>query len=262
MKYRQIGNGDALSLNTNTSFLVDVTPKNSSFPQQYLLVDCGRNILNGLVCISYDILKYIDFVYITSIADDTIGSLATLISYRYKMYGKETTIFTESNKTNDLSSMLKYAKYEYKDSCVENTNAWNIETIYARGEGKYINASFTISCFSSNSPIRDTCGCVIKETSLKNKSSYFIYTGSSKAQMRILDTILSRIGAETYEEAMDKANIVVFHTVAMENTPTRLEIACENDLVTAYPSAFKDNIKHCYNNTTNYYKDEWVNIDE
>lgn len=94
MIIQQIGNGGAFDYNkTNSSFLINLT--NEKYPL-YLLFDCGNNVFAKLrkmeVEQNIEIIKYIDYVFISHFDDDHDGSLKTLGYYRYFMLGKTTNI--------------------------------------------------------------------------------------------------------------------------------------------------------------------------
>ena len=103
MIVQQIGNGGAFDYNkTNSSFLINLS--NEKYPL-YLLFDCGNNVFAKLrkmeVEQNREIIKYIDYVFISHFDDDHDGSLKTLGYYRYFMLGKTTNILC-----NPLSSEL------------------------------------------------------------------------------------------------------------------------------------------------------------
>ena len=103
MIVQQIGNGGAFDYNkTNSSFLINLT--NEKYPL-YLLFDCGNNVFAKLrkmeVEQNIEIIKNIDYVFISHFDDDHDGSLKTLGYYRYFMLGKTTNILC-----NPLSSEL------------------------------------------------------------------------------------------------------------------------------------------------------------
>ena len=94
MIIQQIGNGGAFDYNkTNSSFLINLTSE--KYPL-YLLFDCGNNVFAKLrkmeVEQNIEIIKNIDFVFISHFDDDHDGSLKTLGYYRYFMLGKTTNI--------------------------------------------------------------------------------------------------------------------------------------------------------------------------
>ena len=103
MIVQQIGNGGAFDYNkTNSSFLINLT--NEKYPL-YLLFDCGNNVFAKLrkmeVEQNIEIIKNIDYVFISHFDDDHDGSLKTLGYYRYFVLGKTTNILC-----NPLSSEL------------------------------------------------------------------------------------------------------------------------------------------------------------
>ena len=106
MIVQQIGNGGAFDYNkTNSSFLIDMSNMSIITHPSYLLFDCGNNVFAKLrkmeVEQNREIIKYIDYVFISHFDDDHDGSLKTLGYYRYFMLGKTTNILC-----NPLSSEL------------------------------------------------------------------------------------------------------------------------------------------------------------
>lgn len=103
MIIQQIGNGGAFDYDkTNSSFLINMN--NTSYPS-YLLFDCGNNVFAKLrkmeVEQKVEIIKNIDYVFISHFDDDHDGSLKTLGYYRYFILGKTTNILC-----NPLASKL------------------------------------------------------------------------------------------------------------------------------------------------------------
>ena len=103
MIIQQIGNGGAFDYNkTNSSFLINLSNEKYTL---YLLFDCGNNVFAKLrkmeVEQNIEIIKHIDYVFISHFDDDHDGSIKTLGYYRYFMLGKTTNILC-----NPLSSEL------------------------------------------------------------------------------------------------------------------------------------------------------------
>lgn len=90
MQVMQIGSGAVFDFDAiSSSFLISTN-------NDYILVDCGFNVLNKLKSISkedtIDYIKSINTVCITHLHEDHIGNLMSLIYYRYFMCGLKTNI--------------------------------------------------------------------------------------------------------------------------------------------------------------------------
>lgn len=108
MIIQQIGNGGAFDYNkTNSSFLINLG--SDSYPS-YLLFDCGNNVFAKLrkmeVEQNTEIIKNIDYVFISHFDDDHDGSLKTLGYYRYFVLGKTTNILCNP-LASELAERLK-----------------------------------------------------------------------------------------------------------------------------------------------------------
>ena len=104
MRIKQLGNGGAFDTeSTNSSFLIDIgTPKKRSL----ILFDCGYNVfakLRELEKEDKDIIKDIEHIWISHLDDDHVGSLKSLIYYRYFIHGLTSAILK-----NDLEKSLIY----------------------------------------------------------------------------------------------------------------------------------------------------------
>ena len=80
-----IGSGGAFD-KINSSFFVQG-------PSENILFDCGSNIFEHVKYIA----EHIDMVYISHLDDDHVGSLKTLVYYRYFAFGKKTKIVFHKN---------------------------------------------------------------------------------------------------------------------------------------------------------------------
>jgi phosphoribosyl 1,2-cyclic phosphodiesterase len=118
MKIKQLGNGGAFDYDkTNSSFLIDIGTEEK---RSLILFDCGYNVFSKLRELEKedkDIIKDIDLIWISHLDDDHIGSLKTLIYYRYYILGKETIIIRNSleselkNFLSDMNQTMKFGKF-------------------------------------------------------------------------------------------------------------------------------------------------------
>ena len=124
MKIKQLGNGGSFNYDkTNSSFLIDI---GSDEKRSLILFDCGYNVFSKLRELEKedkDIIKDIDLIWISHLDDDHIGSLKTLIYYRYYILGKETIILENSLKT-DLENFLLGVNQTMNFGNFEKTNIY------------------------------------------------------------------------------------------------------------------------------------------
>lgn len=85
----------------NTSFIVS-----DSESEQIFLIDCGYNIYNEL-CSKYPfVLENLNYVVITHLHPDHIGSLGALILHRFFRYGKQTPVVVHDSLKDVLKQHL------------------------------------------------------------------------------------------------------------------------------------------------------------
>ena len=134
MEVRVIGSGGAFDTTlTNSSFIVSAGGSNT-------LVDCGYNVfakLKELEDYVRDLISGIDRIYITHMDDDHIGSLNSLIYYRYFVLGLTTEVQCAAGIHEALASYLPENKvmshndeygYPVMVNCVDK-NIVNLTTI-------------------------------------------------------------------------------------------------------------------------------------
>lgn len=121
MNYLQLGNGGAFDYNqTNSSFMIDLDGKKNSL----LLFDCGHSVFAEILRSEqeglFDIDK-LDYIYISHMDDDHMGSLKTLIYYMYFMKNKiveiiaHRAIWKESGLEDylaDLNKRFKFGRFQ------------------------------------------------------------------------------------------------------------------------------------------------------
>lgn len=117
MKFTQIGNGSALvPINTNSSFVITGT-------KYSMLIDCGTNVYAKLYKdYPLDIAK-INYIFITHMDDDHIGSLRSLMYHLYFKCKVKPCVIVDESLKEDMLYYLKDHKglvinYE-KDNSIE-----------------------------------------------------------------------------------------------------------------------------------------------
>lgn len=111
MNVIQLGNGGGLDFDkTNSSFLIELLPDNDDVQTKYILFDCGRNVYDKLIQLDLrfpekEIVKNLS-VFISHMDDDHIGSLKSLIYYRYFVCNKNTVVYCGQDLMNQLNMYL------------------------------------------------------------------------------------------------------------------------------------------------------------
>lgn len=117
MYIQQIGNGGAFDFESvNSSFLINIgTFKKPS----YILFDCGHSVFAELRRMEKDgkeIIKYIDYIYISHFDDDHDGSLKTLGYYRYFVLNLTTNLLITplakelAKRLQGINSQIKFGE--------------------------------------------------------------------------------------------------------------------------------------------------------
>ena len=107
MKIALIGNGGAFHFDqTNSSFLVHTSD------DTFLLVDCGRNVIDKLHLMDQDetnvfTFSKLKYVYITHMDDDHIGSLKSLIYFMFFSVNKKLLVLCNNLVKKDLVRYLR-----------------------------------------------------------------------------------------------------------------------------------------------------------
>lgn len=99
MRIKQLGNGGAFDTeSTNSSFLIDSSG-------DYILFDCGYNVfykLRELEKTEPSTIEKINTVFISHLDDDHVGSLKSLLHYRFYILNKTTTVISGVSEIEDF----------------------------------------------------------------------------------------------------------------------------------------------------------------
>jgi len=108
MRIKQLGNGGAFDTeSTNSSFLIDF----NGLDKNYLLFDCGYNVFTKLKELEKeypDIIKKISNIYVSHLDDDHVGSLKSLIYYRYYIHGLFTSVYSAVKEVETFIEDVNY----------------------------------------------------------------------------------------------------------------------------------------------------------
>lgn len=117
MYIQQIGNGGAFDFESvNSSFLINIGTLEKP---SYILFDCGHSVFAELRRMEKDgteIIKYIDYIYISHFDDDHDGSLKTLGYYRYFVLNLTTNLLITplakelAKRLQGINSQIKFGE--------------------------------------------------------------------------------------------------------------------------------------------------------
>lgn len=254
MKIKQLGNGGAFDYDkTNSSFLIDI---GTDEKRSLILFDCGYNVyskLRELEKEDKDIIKDIDCIWISHLDDDHVGSLKTLIYYRYFVLHKETFILENSLKSElqnflcDMNQTMHFGKFEKT----------NIYYIVNRPIINIKNTTYIISETKTFHHL-DCYGLCIKEINNKTNEYYSILyiSGDTKVctgTLEVLnDIILNTVTLKNYK---------IYHDYSNWNSYENNVHTCEYDFNKYYlqNESFKDLEITKYHNNAEFNED-WIEI--
>ena len=106
IKVRVLGSGGAFNTEmTNSSFLIEID-------DEVILFDCGYNVftkLRELEATEPDIIQSIDKVIISHMDDDHMGSVKSLIYYRFYVLGLQTTLIIDEKNAGYFDINTTYS---------------------------------------------------------------------------------------------------------------------------------------------------------
>jgi hypothetical protein len=239
LKILQLGNGGAFSPeNTNSSFLIEL-----GVDKKYLLFDCGYNVFlalltkhkNGII----DLTK-LQYVYISHMDDDHIGSLKSVIYYMYFKFGitlnilsNDHTVFeylydmTDNSNNNYTDGEWRSVQYfnKYKDSRIENYTWFTIAGLHSK------------PCY----------GLVIE-----GPFSNLCITGDTKA-VNTFETVITRLSNISMNPT------IIFHDYSnWDNEPNQVH-ACKTDIEKQYSKKFRDSLHYYHNDEP--FNETWQNCE-
>jgi hypothetical protein len=260
MKILQLGNGTALDYNSvSPSFLIDLTGE-----EDYLLFDCGYNVVKTLYDKNIDISK-INHVFISHTHEDHIANLMQFIYLRIFEYQKFTKIFVGNKDTYNIlyDLFLKNLKVLLSSNVESFFNSSYIglieindfKRLYFTVNEPYENFKVYIGMqiLKTNHQILESSGLIIFDEYSEDKIALCI-TGDTKAY----SFIEKQIESFFKEKYPDK--IVIFHDYSKFNKPSRNPHACDNDIESEYSEKFRNSLNY-YHHGDNFYKD-WINLNE
>lgn len=233
---RVLGDGGAFDTSkTNSSFLIDVNGKR-------ILFDCGYNVFAKLRSIEEhdepNIIEKIDTIWVSHAHDDHIGSLQSLVFYRYFKFERPTIVYGN----NCVQTYLEGINYEYKSSRMvptEIVNFKHVQTFKYYPQVKYyldthfVEDEWNIIALRGNHIIEDVFGIL-----MFTRNNIVGITGDTKACYQIEDTVLT---IKEYFNIPDE-NIHIFHDYSPIDMPSRNIHACDSDINAEHSEWFKNSL--------------------
>jgi len=242
MKILQLGNGGGLDIDqTNSSFLID-------FNDEYLLFDCGFNIMQKLLELDKDNTSFkiskIKWIYISHDHADHIGNLETLIYYKYFIL-KDEPVNILLSPFNDSEIKLYLPKNdELKSGRLVNAGMY-ITNNLSQYHFLKIDDMFQISPFNSYHPGSNSSGIILKHSPKNNEFKTIMITGDTKA--------LENIESLSFRHECE----LVFHDYSYWNNPSRNVHACDSDIESEYSEDFRNQLIRYHTGDDINFKKDW-----
>jgi len=239
MKVIQLGNGGAFDYDqTNTSFLIDVSKDFTN----YLLFDCGYSVFSRLRALeikySRELIKYTNTIFISHMDDDHIGSLKTLIYYRYFILQETTNIICHDELKNELKFGIKVDSKKYDIITLEKDCNKIIKSCN-RNDLDYIKFKF-IKAYHYK-----TCYGLMLTEKLGNVTTFLYLSGDTKVSEDQIDA-LNHIhdSIRDGECKNDKYLALAFHDYSNWNSYDQQVHTCEYDWNKYYVDSKTNELKY------------------
>lgn len=246
MKVIVIGSGGAFDTErTNSSFMIETKEKN-------ILVDCGYNVFPKLKKDYSDFLNKIDLVYITHMDDDHMGSLTSLIYYRYYVLKKKTVVIYGYGKIDNR--MVEYLKAV--------NGIWSGGRLI-QGDVVEVYSFDNLSTHNAMYPVKgyhhvDNIGIIVGD----GDHSVFI-SGDTKALPEIESKVRYTMEYDMGYSGFDK--ILMLHDFSFFDHPSSSGHASKNDMISEYSDEFREELILYHNNVNEmeggvfeYIDNKWV----
>jgi len=228
-----IGTGGAFDTDkVNSSFYV-------KFKNDKILVDCGYNVFPYIKENMPEVLEELNAVFITHLDDDHIGSLKSLLFYRYYILGKSTLIRCGEDITRALidylpsNNVMKNGKYVKINiwSLIDLPN-FNPDTLKASGNlpNSFI---YPVKCVHHVPSYGFVFG-------FKDGGMIYI-SGDTKAAISIEETINLIDNVYNIKESF------LLHDFTYHNVPEETSHACQKDIEVRYSTRFIERLNYYHN---------------
>jgi ribonuclease BN (tRNA processing enzyme) len=261
LRFIQLGNGGGLKpLETNSSFLIEVKS------EEFLLFDCGFNIMSRLVElensteVSEDFfhISMIKYVYVSHVHDDHVGNLETLMFWNFFKNNVSMTFLYGNDEVKDYLNKKIFPKL-FNGSRID-TFSKVCSKIYSIGEfGRIDGEQHKVFIESLQKTFHGDCqsnGVIIKyrkntSESNGNLTNCIIISGDTKASEDLEKEIQDKTGYIP--------NRIIYHDYSDWDCPSKNVHACESDFRAEYSEEFRDSLIKYHDN--GYFKKEfqyWV----
>lgn len=227
-----IGDGGAFDTDkTNSSFLVNGS----------LLYDCGYNVFERLKEIDSErpgTIHNIKTVIISHMDDDHMGSIKSLLYYRYFILKQTTTVIGKSDVLSYLSGINK----EMKGSA--QVNAPVVVLVGYTSLSSTLKQRHGIMAYSFIGVHHTPVFGVI----MYDEFSIVAISGDTKATSVFEDMI---VNTKNMNSSIEDKNILVFHDYSYWDAPSRQVHACAGDWMIEYSESFRNKAYKYHNNKSN-----------
>jgi len=259
MKFIQLGNGGGLDPTaTNSSFLVQVKE------DEYLLFDCGFNIMQRLIELQEESLQNnehfhiskIKYVFISHIHDDHVGNTETLMYWNYfKNNVSMTWLYANEEVKNYLEMKMepklynggKVDEYPIIQSSIRYVSGdSDFPYIIVRPRRENQNNKETIKLLSLQETFHGGCPSnglvIIKEfdDGVTRYKNCIVISGDTKASLYLEEEILYK--------TLNSSRNIIYHDFSNWNCPSKNVHACKSDTDNEYSDEFKESLIWYHNN--------------
>ena len=255
LEIMQIGNGGGFDFDkTNSSFLIKIVDDNNKDNFEFLLIDCGFNVMAALIDLDknkeedfkFELLKS---VFITHMDDDHIGNLKQLIYYNYFM--KDTFVKVYSG-ISQLKEHLNGMNNSLIGGYIQEDRKYSLDIFDSRLLIKFNNLNVTIilDLIKGFHGGTESYGCVFRKS---NSTKCIFISGDTKANKKIEDDLCNLLNG--------RLQCLIYHDFSHWDAPSKNVHACKNDFSVEYTNEFK-NEANLYHTGNEIFKLDWVKLDE
>jgi len=227
-----LGSGGAFDTNqTNSSFLINSVAQDVEYTT---LVDCGYNVftkLKKMEVINKSVIEKISTVFITHFDDDHMGSLKSLLYYRYFMHGKSTQVIGNQKVIDYLKGM----NTEVQGSLPIHANIVNAELPSDYSKSVLTQKGISSVVYTKTNHHENGFGVIFNDG---HKNLVFI-SGDTKAMHSIESAVQNRLRVL---EIGQHHNALLFHDFSLWDAPSRQVHACKSDCSIEYSANFLQNV--------------------
>jgi ribonuclease BN (tRNA processing enzyme) len=251
MRIKQLGNGGGLNPQlTNSSFLIEYTSN------QFLLFDCGFNIMDRLIKLEEDSVKHdasfriskIDIVFVSHTDDDHIGNLQTLIYWNYFKNQKKMEIISH-NEVFDIIDKMNTIKTA---GIVEDFKYFIKIDISNRKEVYYNLVSDSMLKLTFIKAYHGSRKCYGLLAIKSNKAIYI--SGDTVAHPSIENTVTKEIKLQQNISGSN-LNSIMFHDYSHWDCPSKNVHACKTNFEEEYSKEFRDKLIKYHTGEDDFNKD-------